>query len=87
MATLEAPQGKERTPMDIVCVVDVSGSMGMNATVQNEKGDVESHNLSILDIVKHAVNTIIATLKPTDRLAIVAYSTKAREVCFLYLSF
>jgi hypothetical protein len=32
--------------------------------------------LSLLDIVKHAVKTIIKTLGPNDRLAVVTYSSK-----------
>jgi hypothetical protein len=48
--------------------------------VQNDAGGLESNNLSILDIVKHAVKTIIATLQPHDRLGLVSYSTKAKKV-------
>ena len=54
--------------------------MGAAATLKNESGESESHGLSLLDIVKHALATIIETLEPGDRLAIVAYSTKARVV-------
>jgi hypothetical protein len=74
-----APAGA-RPGADICCVVDVSGSMGAAATLKNESGESESHGLSLLDIVKHALATIIETLEPGDRLAIVAYSTKARVV-------
>jgi len=76
-ATVTPPNGTTRTPTDIVCVIDVSGSMGINATVQNA---AESNNLSILDIVKHAVKTIIATLQPCDRLGLVSYSTQAKKI-------
>lgn len=79
-ACVVPPEGTTRTPADIVCVIDVSGSMGINATVQNDEGGLESNNLSILDIVKHAVKTIIATLQPHDRLGLVSYSTKANRV-------
>ena len=81
LAPPTAPQGGSRPGADICCVVDVSGSMGADATMKNESGASESHGLSLLDIVKHALRTIIKTLAPTDRLAIVAYSTKARIVC------
>ena len=79
-----APTGA-RPGADICCVVDVSGSMGADATMKNESGASESHGLSLLDIVKHALATIIETLEPSDRLAIVAYSTKARTVVPLNL--
>jgi Mg-chelatase subunit ChlD len=74
-----APSGR-RVGADICCVVDVSGSMGADATMKNDAGVSESDGLSLLDIVKHAIATIIHTLKAEDRLAIVAYSTKARTV-------
>jgi Mg-chelatase subunit ChlD len=79
-ASIVPPNGTTRTPTDIVCVIDVSGSMGINATVQNASGGLESNNLSILDIVKHAVKTIIATLQPCDRLGLVSYSTQAKKI-------
>ena len=46
-------------PSDIVVVVDTSGSMQSDATVQNDKGKKESNGLSVLDIVKHAAKTIV----------------------------
>ena len=67
---------KTRVPTDIVVVVDVSGSMGMNATTTG----VESTNLTILDIVKHAVKTIIATLNEKDRLSVVSFSDSAHTI-------
>lgn len=74
LVTLRPPNGSERAPADIVCVIDVSGSMGGQATVQNDQGVNEAMGLSILDVVKHAVKTIYHVLEPEDRLAIVKYS-------------
>ena len=80
-------EGTKRTPVDVCCVVDISGSMSTTATFQNEKGETESHGLTILDIVKHAVNTIIQTLEENDRLSIVTYSTSASVVTnLLYMN-
>ena len=45
--------GTSRAPSDICCVVDVSGSMGSLATIQNAAGETEAHGLTLLDIVKH----------------------------------
>lgn len=39
-----------------------------------------SHGLSVLDIVKHALRTIIANLDDFDRLACVSYSNSAKEI-------
>jgi len=50
------------------------------AKIKNASGNEESHGLSMLDVVKHAVKTIINTLGPSDRLSIVAYSSTARVV-------
>lgn len=44
------------------------------------QGNVESHGLSLLDIVRHAVSTIIETLGPDDRLSVVSYSNTAKVV-------
>ena len=41
-------------------------------------GPKESHGLSLLDIVKHAVRTVAYSLTANDRLAVVVYSTAAR---------
>lgn len=67
-----------RAPSDIVCVVDVSGSMAKSATVQAEKGQPqEDDGLTVLDITKHAVRTIIHALKPGDNFSLVSYSNSA----------
>ena len=76
MVSTYAPSIKERVPSDIVLVVDVSGSMGNDATTQG----VEYSGLCLLDIVKHAVKTVIATLNDKDRLALVSYSNSAAVV-------
>ena len=78
-ATPEVVDKRGRGPVDIVCVLDVSGSMGTEATLKTDK-DVESHGLSLLDVVKHAVATIANTMSEADRLGIVAYSDSAWKV-------
>lgn len=76
--TLDSGAGRERSPLDLVCVIDISGSMQNEASVSDEKGVKEEHGLSLLDITKHAVATVIHTLGPNDRLSLVSYSDKAR---------
>jgi len=69
------PAGTKRTPCDIICVVDTSGSMGSQATLKSQTGEEESHGLCVLDVVKHAVNTIVNILEAEDRLAIVSFNS------------
>jgi len=69
-----------RMPADFCCVVDVSGSMGVEAEVPTAGGAREQTGLSVLDVVRHAVRTIVHILGPEDRLALVAYDTTAEIV-------
>jgi Mg-chelatase subunit ChlD len=70
----------DRLPADICCVVDVSGSMKSLATYEDSQGKQVNDGLSILDVVKHAVKTVMHILQDQDRLAIVAFSNKASLV-------
>lgn len=64
-----------------VCIViDASYSMIEEATVTNENKVVESYGFSKLDIVIHAVCTIIAGMTANDLLSIVVYSQKAETI-------
>lgn len=76
--TIIPPKGKDRQPADVSAVVDISGSMGTEATIKNDSGANESHGLSILDITKHALRTIIYCLDIDDRFALISYSNSAR---------
>jgi Mg-chelatase subunit ChlD len=73
------PDIQTRQKLDVCCVVDISGSMSNNATYQDPENpdEVLQSELSILDLVKHAVKTVIQTLTPEDRLSIVAFDNKA----------
>ncbi|KAK9937058.1 hypothetical protein M0R45_013875 [Rubus argutus] len=61
--SLEDPNG-HGTPIDLVAVLDVSGSMGETK----------------LSLVKSAVKFVIQNLGPSDRLSIISFSTTARRV-------
>jgi hypothetical protein len=50
-----------RTPLDICCVIDVSGSMAASAGIRGVTPD--NAGLNVLDIVKHSVKTIVATMQ------------------------
>jgi hypothetical protein len=73
----DKPQGKQakdsgkRPPLDICCVIDVSGSMGTEAPIPADPttgAPAESTGLSVLDVVKHALKTIIATMQEGEHL-------------------
>jgi Mg-chelatase subunit ChlD len=64
--TSEKDAGK-RAPLDICCVIDVSGSMSTEALMPADPttgAPAESTGLSVLDVVKHALRTIVSTLQP-----------------------
>ena len=83
MVTIEPPKTGKRVPVDICCVLDVSGSMSAEATVKNATGATESHGLSVLDVAKHSVQTIIQMLGPNDRLSLVTYCSYASLIMSL----
>jgi len=79
MITIKSPESTVRASTDICCVIDVSGSMGTEAIIKTSAGR-EGFNLSLLDIVKHAVRTIKKSLGQNDRLALITYSNNAHVV-------
>ncbi|CAF3255615.1 unnamed protein product [Rotaria sp. Silwood2] len=74
--SIQPPQNENRSLCDICCVVDTSGSMSDMAEIQNDKN--EQYGLSQLDLVKHAIKTIVHSLQEQDRLSIVSFSNNAR---------
>ena len=77
MVSLLPPQSEVRVPVDICCVIDISGSMNDSAPAPSSQNNEES-DFTVLDLVKHSVKTIVACLKDGVRLSIVSYSTNAR---------
>eukprot|EP00930_Biecheleria_cincta_P073098 TRINITY_DN6041_c0_g1_i1.p1 TRINITY_DN6041_c0_g1~~TRINITY_DN6041_c0_g1_i1.p1 ORF type:complete len:593 (-),score=108.70 TRINITY_DN6041_c0_g1_i1:521-2299(-) len=69
--------GTVRTPSDIICVLDVSGSMGAPAKTANS----EASGLSLLDVALHGIKTVVNTLEAQDRLAVVLFD-HSHEVLF-----
>lgn len=55
-----------RAPLDICCVIDVSGSMNDEASIPADPTTgkpAESNGLSVLDVVKHSLRTIVTTMQ------------------------
>jgi hypothetical protein len=52
-------------PVDILAVLDISGSMSSSAAGKNDGSTVYIDlGYSLLDLLKHATNTIIKTMRP-----------------------
>lgn len=73
--SIQPPPDTTRSPCDICCVVDTSGSMAVQAEIQNDTN--EKFGLSQLDLVKHAIKTIVHSLQPQDRLSLVSFANSA----------
>eukprot|EP00038_Savillea_parva_P018308 m.23030 g.23030 ORF g.23030 m.23030 type:complete len:874 (-) comp4048_c0_seq1:218-2839(-) len=80
MTPPERPTVGPRPRLDLCCVIDVSGSMNAEATLKDDAGNEEGDGLSVLDVVRHGVKTIMQLLGDGDRLAVVMYSSKAAVV-------
>ncbi|KAJ3143777.1 hypothetical protein HK101_003097 [Irineochytrium annulatum] len=78
LAALSLSGAGQRAAVDVVCVVDLSISMDDDATLAGEGGGKENTGLTILDVVKHAVKTVVGSLGEEDRLAIVSFSDAAK---------
>ena len=59
--------GGERTSVDLICVMDVSGSMS---------GDK-------IQLVKDTMNFLLETLTPSDRLSLISFNNSGRRICGL----
>ncbi len=48
---------------------------------QDEKGSALENGFCVLDIIKHALKTVVMTMRPHDRLAVVVFDDNS-EVLF-----
>jgi hypothetical protein len=70
-----APPNLDRSPVHVIAVIDISGSMATDAPAPGEP-DGESSGLNILDLVKHSLRTVATILGPQDHLSIVAFDDR-----------
>lgn len=73
--TVKAYTDDTRKPSVFICIIDVSGSMGIEASIATN--GTENDGFTRLDLVKHSVKTIINVLNVHDMLAIVAFTETA----------
>lgn len=66
MATLKS-SGGSRTSVDLICVIDNSGSM----------------NGQKIDLVKATLRFLLGTLTPADRLSLITFNSGAQRLCGL----
>jgi len=70
------PKKMETTsPVCLICVVDVSGSMNINSC--DNIDSMESMRLSRLGLIKHSLNTIVSTLRKDDMICVIQFSDYA----------
>ena len=67
----------ERLPVNICCVIDVSGSMGESAYYEDSQGNMVPTGYSVLEAVKNALRTLIGCLTPQDSFCLVTFSNVA----------
>eukprot|EP01013_Petalomonas_cantuscygni_P021749 TRINITY_DN4131_c0_g1_i2.p1 TRINITY_DN4131_c0_g1~~TRINITY_DN4131_c0_g1_i2.p1 ORF type:complete len:153 (+),score=8.55 TRINITY_DN4131_c0_g1_i2:215-673(+) len=80
LCTVTPAEGR-RLPVDLVAVVDTSGSMAVDAAIRDESGNETSTGFTNLSIVKHSLKTILHGLTPRDRFALVEYNSNVRILC------
>ena len=62
-------------PMLVCCVVDVSFSMASPIA----PNDVEMGGITVFDVVRHSVKTVLSQLRPDDLISVVVFGSGARE--------
>eukprot|EP00928_Gymnodinium_smaydae_P050764 TRINITY_DN3432_c0_g1_i1.p1 TRINITY_DN3432_c0_g1~~TRINITY_DN3432_c0_g1_i1.p1 ORF type:complete len:861 (-),score=116.92 TRINITY_DN3432_c0_g1_i1:200-2725(-) len=77
LVSVKPPAGAASQTSSICVVLDVSGSMRTEATLV---GSDEKSCLSLLDIAKHGIRTLIHTLGSQDKLALVTFNNRANVI-------
>lgn len=84
--SITANDKEECPPTDLVCVVDISGSMGDTcAGITDGKTQYVDLGFSLLDLVKHSLKTIIKTCRPMDRLCLILFDDQC-ELAFDFMN-
>lgn len=75
MISVDMPENDTRQPIDVLLCIDISGSMGADATLKTSTGENISHGISVLSLTVSAAKTILHSLQENDTISIVTYST------------
>ena len=62
LVSIHPPNVDVRAPVDLVLCIDVSGSMGSEATLKGDDGSQVRHGISILTLTVSAAKTILQSL-------------------------
>lgn len=70
---VKSPNTGDKKTTLVIAAIDISGSMGSNASLEKEG----NYQFSRLDLVKHSLRTIVDSMNETDYIALVPFSTAA----------
>tara|TARA_Y100000389_G_scaffold174692_1_gene184843 strand:+ start:2946 stop:5219 length:2274 start_codon:yes stop_codon:yes gene_type:complete len=80
IVSVTVPDVDVRPPVDLVLCIDVSGSMGTEATLKGSSGETIHNGISVLSLTIAAAKTIISSLNEHDNLSVVTYTDKAKTI-------
>jgi len=66
--------------IDLVMIIDLSGSTISPISTQDEHGNKLESGFSINDILRHTGKTVVAALRPQDRVAFIVFDDKAHNI-------
>lgn len=79
--SVESKDVEECPPVDLFCCIDVSGSMGWSCAGKTDgRTEYVENGFSLLDLVRHALKTVIKTLRPQDRLCFMTFNNSSKVV-------
>ena len=73
--TVEPEKETTRKPILLIAMIDVSGSMQLEAS--NDVKGGESLSFTRMALVKHSLKTIVSTLGPNDQIELIKFSGRA----------
>jgi hypothetical protein len=80
IVSVSVPDVDVRPPVDLVLCIDVSGSMGTEATLKGSSGETIHNGISVLSLTIAAAKTIIGSLNEHDNISVVTYTDKAKTI-------
>jgi uncharacterized protein YegL len=80
LVKISVPEVNVRPPVDIALCIDVSGSMGEEATLKGSSGETVHNGISVLSLTVAAAKTILNTLQGQDHISIITYTDKSKVI-------